>query len=157
LLHDDLSLIFDEIKNNIMANNAQAEPNNEHLQLFETRKILNVKWSNLNDSTFREFCINNAHIQDVSATDVKIVDANLSDLEIEGAQLGGAYFHNIGMPPKGHPAYDPAARQRPLKFENCDLNASTITDCDLSNVNISDCNLKGMKINGILVEDLLKR
>jgi uncharacterized protein YjbI with pentapeptide repeats len=157
LPHADLSLIFDEIKNNIMANNAQAEPNDEHLELFETRKILNVKWSNLNDSTFREFCINNAHIQDVSATGVKIVDANLSDLEIEGAQLGGAYFHNIGMPPKGHPAYDPAVKQRPLKFENCDLNGSTITDCDLSNLNISDCNLKGMKINGILVEELLKR
>jgi len=140
-----------------MENNAQAEPNNERLELFETRKILNVKWSNLNDSTFREFCINNAHIQDVSATGVKIVDANLSDLEIEGAQLGGAYIHNIGMPPKGHPAYNPAAKQRPLKFENCDLNGSTITNCDLSNVNISDCNLKGMKINGILVEDLLKR
>jgi len=140
-----------------MENKAPAEPNDEHLELFETRKILNVKWSNLNGSTFREFCINNAHIQDVSATGLKIVDANLSDLEIEGAQLGGAYIHNIGMPPEGHPAYDPSAKQRPLKFENCDFNGSTITDCDLTNVNISDCNLKGMKINGVLVEELLKR
>jgi len=140
-----------------MENKPQTEHNDEHLDLIETRKILNVKWSNLNDSKFREFCIDNADIQDVSAKDVKIVDANLSDLEIEGAQLGGAYIHNIGMPPKGHPAYDPAAKQRPLKFENCDLNGSTITDCDLSNVNISDCNLTGMRINGILVEELLKK
>ena len=28
---------------------------------------------------------------------MKIINANLSDLEIEGAQLGGAYIHNIGM------------------------------------------------------------
>ncbi|MDB4920125.1 pentapeptide repeat-containing protein [Mucilaginibacter sp.] len=101
--------------------------------------------------------MNNASIEDVSATGVKIMDANLSDLEIEGAQLGGAYIHNIGMPPEGHPAYDPAAKQRPLKFENCDLNGSNIINCDLSNVNITECNLTGMKINGILVEDLLKK
>ena len=139
-----------------MENKPQADTANEHLDLIETRKILNVKWSNLNDSTFREFCINNAYIQDVSATGVKIVDANLSDLEIEGAQLGGAYIHNIGMPPKGHPAYDAATKHRPLQFENCDLNGNSITDCNLSNVEISDCNLSGMKINGVLVEDLLK-
>jgi uncharacterized protein YjbI with pentapeptide repeats len=88
--------------------------------------------------------------------DVKIEDANLSDLEIEGAQLGGAYIHNIGMPPKGHPMYDPEAKQRPLRFENCDLNNSTITNCNLSGVSISDCKLYGVTINGILVEDLLE-
>jgi len=133
-----------------------AEPNKEHLEIIESRKILDVKWSNLDGSKFREFCMNNAKIHDVCATGVKITDANLSDLEIEGAQLGGAYIHNIGMPPEGHPNYDPAIKQRPLKFENCDLNSSTITDCNLSNVSITDCNLNGMTINGILVEDLLK-
>jgi uncharacterized protein YjbI with pentapeptide repeats len=56
-------------------------------------------------------------MNDIAATNVKISDANLSDLEIEGAQLGGAYIHNIGMPPKGHPFYDENAKQRPLKFE----------------------------------------
>lgn len=135
----------------------QAEPVNEHLEILEARKILNVKWSNLDDSKFREFCMNNVSIEDVCATGLKIMDANLSDLEIEGAQLGGAYIHNIGMPPEGHPNYDPAAKQRPLKFENCDLNGSTISDCNLSNVSISDCNLSGMRINGILVDDLLKK
>lgn len=140
-----------------MENKPQAEPTDEHLDIIETRKILNVKMSNLNDSKFLQFCINNAYIEDVSATGVTIVDANLSDLEIKYAQLGGAYIHDIGMPPKGHPAYDPAAKQRPLKFENCDLNGSTISNCDLSNVNIRDCNLAGMRINGILVEELLKK
>jgi uncharacterized protein YjbI with pentapeptide repeats len=135
---------------------SKIEPSDELLQILEARKILDVKWSNLDDSKFKEFCMNNANIENVCATGVKIMDANLSDLEIEGAQLGGAYIHNIGMPPEGHPAYDPAAKQRPLKFENCDLNGSTITDCNLSNISIDNCNLSGMKINGILVEDLLK-
>jgi len=135
----------------------KAQPAGEQLDLIETRKILNVKWSNLNGSKFREFCMDNSTIVDVSAKNVKISDANLSDLEIEGAQLGGAYIHNIGMPPEGHPAYDPAVKQRPIKFENCDLNSSVIMDCNLSGAAISDCNLSGMTIDGILVEDLLKR
>ncbi len=96
----------------------------------------------------------------------KITNANLSDLEIEGAQLGGAFIHNIGMPPKGHPLYDAAAKQRPPRFEdcylagtsitNCNLSGVVINDCNLSGVVIDDCNVTGMKINGILMEDLLQ-
>jgi hypothetical protein len=56
----------------------QAEPNKEHLEIIESRKILDVKWSNLDDSKFREFCMNNASIHDVCATGVKITDANLA-------------------------------------------------------------------------------
>jgi len=100
--------------------------------------------------------LDNSYFNDVSIKNVKIINANLSDLEIEGAQLGGAYIHNVGMPPKGHPMYNPDAKQRPLRFEDCNLEGSTITNCDLSNVIIDDCNLAGMTINGILVEDLLK-
>ncbi|HVW95284.1 MAG TPA: pentapeptide repeat-containing protein [Mucilaginibacter sp.] len=132
----------------------QADDN--RVRILDTTKILEVKCSDISGSEFTQFCMNNSLITDVSATNVKISDANLSDLEIEGAQLGGAFIHNIGMPPVGHPMYNPEARQRPLKFENCDLNGSTITNCDLSNVQITDCNLNGFMIEGIAVEDLLK-
>jgi uncharacterized protein YjbI with pentapeptide repeats len=136
-----------------MENNA----GNDRLEIIETKKILEVKRASIEDSRFEILCMDRSQIRDVSAKNIKITDANLSDLEIEGAQLGGAYIHNIGMPPEGHPMYNPAAKQRPLKFENCDLNNSTITDCNLSGVIIDDCNLNGMVINGILVEDLLKQ
>ncbi|MRS60035.1 hypothetical protein [Larkinella terrae] len=86
----------------------------------------------------------------------KITNADLSDLEIDGAQLGGAYIHNIGMPPESHPNYDPAARQRPLRFENCHLEGSTLTGGSLKDVEVTDCALTGMRINGILVEKLLE-
>jgi uncharacterized protein YjbI with pentapeptide repeats len=122
------------------------ENNNELIQISETKKVLEVKQAMIDGSSF----------QDISAKNIKITDANLSDLEIEGAQIGGAYIHNIGMPPNGHPFYDPNARQRPVRFENCDLHGSTIINCNLENVVIDDCNLKGMKINGILLEELLK-
>jgi len=122
------------------------ENNNELIQISETKKVLEVKQAMIDGSSF----------QDISAKNIKITDANLSDLEIEGAQIGGAYIHNIGMPPNGHPFYDPNARQRPVRFENCDLHGSTIINCNLENVVIDDCNLKGLKINGILLEELLK-
>jgi uncharacterized protein YjbI with pentapeptide repeats len=117
----------------------------EKIEIKEDCKILMVKSAMLNNSQF----------DDVAMTNVKIANANLSDLEIEGAQLGGAFSHNVGMPPKDHPMYDPDARQRPLRFEDCDLNNSTLTNCNLSGVTVSDCNIQGMKINGIAVEELL--
>jgi len=129
----------------------------ELIEITDTKKILNVKRSSIEDSKFEMICMDRSHFRDISAKAIKIVDANLSDLEIEGAQLGGAFIHNIGMPPKGHPMYNPDAKQRPLKFENCDLNGTTITDCNLSSVIIDDCNINGMKINGILVTDLLNK
>jgi uncharacterized protein YjbI with pentapeptide repeats len=138
----------------------QSSENNdaiEHLKLFETKRILDVNSTSIEDSKFVMICMDRSHFRDVSAQKVKIMDTNLSDIEIEGAQLGGAFIHNIGMPPKGHPMYDPDAKQRPLRFENCDLNNSGITNCNLSGVTIDDCNLSEMKINGILVEDLLKQ
>jgi uncharacterized protein YjbI with pentapeptide repeats len=117
----------------------------EKIEIKEDSKVIEARNAMLNGSYFN----------DVAMTGVKIINANLSDLEIEGAQIGGAYIHNIGGPPPGHPMYDPAFRHRPVRFENCDLNNSTIANCNLSGVSISDCNLTGMKINGIPVEDLL--
>ena len=122
------------------------ENNNELIQISETKKVLKVKRAMIDGSSF----------EDISAKNMKIPDANLSDLEIEGAQMGGAFIHNIGMPPKGHPMYNPEARQRPVRFENCNLHGSTITNCNLENLVIDDCNVNGVKINGILLQDLLK-
>lgn len=158
----------------------------EIIEIKDTRKQIDASKAILEDSKFTMVYLNRLQMNDVAVIDAKITNANLSNLEIEDAQLGGAYFHNIGIPPEGHPYYDPNAKQRPLRFENCDLQGSGITncnlskvsinDCNLSKVNISDCNLssldlndcnladvsisdcntKGMKINGILVDDLLK-
>ena len=99
--------------------------------------------------------LNNSDFFDVAMANVKIVNANLSNLEIEGAQLGGAYIHNIGVPPKDHPLYDPDARQRPLRFKDCDLHESVFINCDLNGVDLTDCNIKGLKINGIAIDDLI--
>jgi uncharacterized protein YjbI with pentapeptide repeats len=122
------------------------ENNIEVIRIKETIVVLKVKRAMIDGSSF----------EDISAKNLKITDANLSDLEIEGAQIGGALIHNIGMPPKGHPMYDPDARQRPVRFENCDLRDTTISNCNLENLVINDCNITGVKINGVLLADLLK-
>jgi uncharacterized protein YjbI with pentapeptide repeats len=101
--------------------------------------------------------LNGSYFNDVAMVGVKIVNANLSDLEIEGAQIGGAFIHNIGGAPEGHPAYDPNFKQRPVRFENCDLNNSIFNNCNLEGVAISGCNIRGLMINGINIEELLKR
>ncbi|MDN3548200.1 pentapeptide repeat-containing protein [Mucilaginibacter aquaedulcis] len=137
-----------------MTNSATNPP--DTIAITESKKLLDVKRAILDGSTFEQMMMNNARFKDVCITNLSITDANLSDLEIEGAQLGGAYIHNIGMPPEGHPAYDPSAKQRSLKFENCDLQGSTIINCNLSNIKIDDCNVSGMIINGISVDELLK-
>jgi uncharacterized protein YjbI with pentapeptide repeats len=117
----------------------------EKIEISDDYKILIAKRAMLNNSCF----------DDVAMANVKITNANLSDLEIERAQLGGAYIHNIGMPPKGHPMYDPDVKQRPLRFEDCDLNNSMFTNCNLSGITIVDCNIEDMKINGITARELL--
>lgn len=137
----------------------------EALEIKGTKKVINASNSMLEDSTFSNVCLNRMLMDDVAVINAKITNANLSNLEIENAQIGGAYFHDIGMPPEGTPYYNPEAIQNPVRFDNCDLHGTVITDCNLkdsnisdcnlSNVSISDCNLKGMQINGIAVEDLL--
>lgn len=128
----------------------------ETLQFADTAKRLDVRNACLDDSTLDNVSLQRWRVNNVTLAGTKITDANLSDLEIDGAQLGGAYIHNIGLPPEGHPNHVPNAVQRPLRFENCYLAGSRIEDCNLSGVSISMCNLSGMTIDGILVEDLLK-
>ena len=127
----------------------------ELIKITKAHKQLQVTEAMLEDSTIAMSCINGLQMQDVSATSLKIRDANLSDLEIFEAQLGGAYFHSIGLPPEGHPHYDANAKQRPLKFEDCMLEGSTFANCNLSDVSITNCELKGMTIDGIPVTELL--
>lgn len=128
------------------------------MKLENKKDILTVSFSHLANSSFRCCDLTGMKMNDVNMTGMEIADANLSGLIIDGAQIGGAYLKNIGMPPEGHPLYNPNNTvQRPAKFENCDFNNSKMMNCNLSNVEIDGCNINGKKINGIFIEDLLKQ
>lgn len=139
----------------------------EPIRVHQSKNRIEATEFDLEESRFSKGSLRNSHlknimmsgtvIDDVNASDMKIINANLSDLEIEGAQIGGAYIHNIGMPPKDHPFYVEGATMRPVKFEDCALAGSRFINCDLSGVEISDCNIAGLTINGISIETLLAR
>lgn len=101
--------------------------------------------------------LDHSEFTNVSMQKIRISDANLSDMHVEGAQLGGALFENIGMPPEDHPLHDPKLEQRPVTFENCDLRKSRFVDCNLTGVELVDCDIKGLIINGVSVERLLEK
>ncbi len=129
----------------------------EQVNIIDTQKLLKVSKSLIDDVKIEQSCLQRAYFDDVNMSDCKIINANLSDLEIDGAQLGGAFIHNIGLPPEGSPYHVPGATQRPIKFKDCNFTGSTITDCNLTGISITDCNLQGMTINGIEVEELLRQ
>jgi uncharacterized protein YjbI with pentapeptide repeats len=116
-------------------------------KIHNAQTQLDVSESVIDGSKFLRVMLKDCLFEDVMMAGARIKDANLTDLEIYGAQLGGAYIHNIGMPPKGHPFYDPNAKMRPLKFEDCNLEGSTIEDCNLAGSTIEDCNLSSGVIN----------
>ncbi len=108
--------------------------------------------ADLSGSHFMDVNLEDAVFENVNLSRAKFHDINFSDIIVSAAQIGGADFKHIGLPTW---AGGPEARQRPLRFDECDLNGSTITNCDLRDVQISDCDITGMKINGVLVEELL--
>lgn len=120
-----------------------------------SQNLIKVRDACLDNSTFECTSVKGLYFNDVDLSGTKITNANMSDLEIEGAQLGGAIIRNIGMPPADHPHFDADAKQRPITFEGCDFEASTIIDCNLAHVAINNCNIKGLTINGISIETLL--
>lgn len=126
------------------------------IEIKNAEKVLDVNNACLNDSTFTNVSLRKVLLENVTLEDTRITDADLSRLEIHGAQWGGAYFHGIGVPPEGHPAYDPEAEQKPLRFEHCDMHNSVIEACNLNGIEIVNCQTSGMKINGVLISDLFK-
>jgi uncharacterized protein YjbI with pentapeptide repeats len=107
---------------------------------------------NMDGTTFTNVCLSNAKFQSINLAKSRFHDINFSDVTFTAAQIGGTIFKHIGPPPDKD---GKQARQRPVTFEEMMLCDSVFRRVDLSNVQITECNITGMKINGILVSDLL--
>lgn len=103
----------------------------------------------LTGSRFEDVCLGDTEFDNVSLVRAKLHNINLSDITVTAAQIGGASFKHIGLPPGSK------GKQHPLRFEDADLNGTTFLKCDLSGVKVDDCNTKGMKIDGIPVADMM--
>ena len=104
---------------------------------------------NIAGSRFHDVNLSGSEFDDINMSKVSFRNINLSDISICGVQMGGAIFRHVGLPPgmKG--------KQKPLQFDECDLNGSSFKQCDLANVEINNCNIEGLKIDGIPVSDLI--
>ena len=108
--------------------------------------------ADISGSRFHDVNLSNSEFNDVNMSNVTFHNINLSDISVSAAQIGGAKFKHIGLPPDKNGKQD---KQRPVQFEEMMLNDSTFKKVDLSNVEIIDCNIEGMKIDGISVQGML--
>jgi uncharacterized protein YjbI with pentapeptide repeats len=72
---------------------------------------------------------------------LKVSNANLAQSSFDDVDLSLSVFRN--------------ARLQRVRLTDVDLERSVVRNANLSRVEIDDCNLAGMRINGVLVEDLL--
>jgi uncharacterized protein YjbI with pentapeptide repeats len=105
--------------------------------------------ADMSGSKFHDVNLARAEFDDVNMTKVRFHNINMSDIDVSAVQIGGARFKHVGLPPGS------AGKQRPLSFEEADLNGTTISKCDLSNVKIENCRIEGMTVNGFLVTELI--
>jgi len=127
----------------------------EVVEVNQSWKVIRARRACLDGSSFVQTGAMNMHFDDVSLVGTKIHNANLSNIEIKHAQMGGAYFSEIGSPEEGEPHYDPATAGKPVRFEHCDLRGAVLSDCNLSQVEIVNCHIRGLKINGVDIEELI--
>ncbi|WP_273831701.1 sigma-70 family RNA polymerase sigma factor [Guptibacillus sedimenti] len=126
--------------------------------LFDQVELTNAKFmnSNLAQSNFSDAYMVEATFKNINMSGISFRDIDLSDLKVEDAQMGGAVFRNIGLPPEDHLAAGRREEHMPILFEKCDLHGSTFTGCNLKGVKVEKSKMEGMMIDGISVEELLK-
>jgi uncharacterized protein YjbI with pentapeptide repeats len=85
-----------------------------------------------------------------------------SNVQINTIQMGGTIFENIIRPKAqksqldGEPGTDGWVNVEPVRFKNSDLSTAVFDSCKLTNVEINNCNIDGLRINGILIKNLLE-
>ena len=106
--------------------------------------------ADLSGSRFVDVNLAGAEFDNVNLSGAKINNVNLSDIVVTCVQVGGASFRWVGLPPGAE------GQQRGVHFEETTLCGSTFRKADLTNVAIQECNLEGMRIDGLLVTDLIE-
>jgi hypothetical protein len=113
-------------------------------------KKLELRHDFIAGSEFEDLNMAGTRFTNINLSNARFHDINFSDVSFTAVQIGGALFKHIGPPPCGE-----QKRQRPVTFEEAMLMDSIFRKVDMSNVQIIDCNIEGMKIDGILVTEML--
>lgn len=105
---------------------------------------------------FNDVNMGENQLSNVNLSYVGIQQANFSHAVIKHVHLFGTEFHHIVLPEKGDGIFNPDGQYESIKFYNCDLANSKLKNCNLANMELIDCDISGLKINGVLVEELMK-
>ena len=73
---------------------------------------------------------------------LSVIDSDIAGSRFTNANLAGSHFDDVSL--------------RHATFTKANLADADFTDVDFSNASISDANLAGMRINGILVDELIR-
>lgn len=101
--------------------------------------------SNLMGAQFSNCNLSESRFQNINFKKSLIADLNLSHSEFAHVTFGGVYVHDTTL----------EEEDEPVRFERCELIGSKFKSCNLNNVELIDCETEGMRINNILVKDLL--
>ena len=110
------------------------------------------KCLNMSKSLFSMVNMSDTTFDDVNMGKVIFHNINMSDADFSGINLSGAKFMHIGPAPDKD---GNQARQRAITFEEMMLCDSKFRKVDMSGVEINECNIEGMRIDGILVSDMI--
>jgi len=113
---------------------------------------LSIKHADIAQSEFEELDMSGSRFTNINLSKSRFQNINFSDVFFGAAQIGGTLFKHIGPPPDKDGKQE---RQRPVTFEEMMLCDSKFIKVDMSNVEIIDCNIQGMKIDGILITDMI--
>ncbi|GGH26846.1 GNAT family N-acetyltransferase [Paenibacillus segetis] len=128
----------------------------------------NFRECNMQDSDFFEVNLSNSSYSNSNMRNLKIQSSNLAGMHITNSYLGHAIFGDSDMSNVeichvimgGTYIHDVKLSldedNQPIRMERIEMMNSSIQDSNMQNFSIINCNIKGMRIDGILVSDLLE-
>jgi uncharacterized protein YjbI with pentapeptide repeats len=117
---------------------------------------------------FKESNFHSIDMRDTSFAHTNFVNAKwehiyFSNVHINMIQMGGTIFENIVRPEGEESQFDEEpgtegwVNVEPVRFKTSDLSTAVFESCNLSDVELINCKIDGLKIDGILIKDLIER
>ncbi len=104
--------------------------------------------TDISGSTFENIDMSSTRYTGVNMTGVSLNEIDLSHIIVTNARMGGVRFQRIIRKTRD-------GKEKSLKFDDCEMTGSTMSECNLKDVKLVDCDVTGMKINGIPLQDML--
>lgn len=131
-------------------------------------ELQDLRNEEVNKVCFKEASFNDVDMRDTSFAHTNFVNSKWEHIYFSGVtinmiQMGGTIFENIVRPKaeKSHLLGEPGTGNwvnvEPVMFKNSDLSTAIFDSCNLTNVELKNCNIDGLRIDGILIKDLIEK